>query len=57
MVPSSPMRLTTRHVAPMPLTFEALTQALDYVRRTPGTLRIVEVTDEGERLPAETVSP
>ena len=38
---------------PMPLTFEALTQALDYVRRTPSPLRVVEVTDEGERMPVE----
>ena len=38
---------------PMPLTFEALQQALDYVRRTPGTLRVVEVSDEGERVPVE----
>jgi len=38
---------------PMPLTFEALTQALAYVARTPGTLRVIEVTDEGERVLAE----
>src|SRR5689334_2405813 len=34
----------------MPLRFDTLEQALAYVARTPGTLRIVEVTDEGERL-------
>ena len=39
---------------PMPLAFEALQQALDYVRRTPGTLRVVEVDDDGERVPVET---
>ena len=38
---------------PVPLTFEALTPALDYVRRTPGPLRVVEVSDEGERLPVD----
>jgi hypothetical protein len=39
---------------PTPLTFEALQQALDYVRRTPGTLRVVEVDDDGERVPVDT---
>jgi hypothetical protein len=38
---------------PRPLTFEALTPALDYVRRTPGPLRVVEVSDEGERVPVD----
>ena len=38
---------------PRPLTFEALTPALDYVRRTPGPLRVVEVGDEGERVPVD----
>jgi len=42
---------------PMPLTFEALQQALDYVRRTPGTLRVVEVDDDGERVPVDTSAP
>ena len=42
---------------PMPLTFEALQQALAYVARTPGTLRVVEVTDEGERVPVDTATP
>ena len=36
---------------PMPLTFDTIDQALAYVARTPGTLRVVEVTDEGERVP------
>src|SRR3954453_18722953 len=38
---------------PMPLTFEALQQALDYVHRTPGTLRGVEGGDERGRVPVE----
>ena len=38
---------------PMPLRFDTLEQALDYARRTPGTLRVVEVTDTGERVPVE----
>jgi len=42
---------------PMPLTFEALTQALAYVAQTPGTLRVVEVTDEGERVPVDMSTP
>ena len=36
---------------PMPLRFDTLDQALAYVARTSGTLRIVEVTDAGERVP------
>ena len=38
---------------PMPLRFDTLEQALTYVGRTPGTLRIVEVDDEGERMRVE----
>ena len=38
---------------PMPLRFDTLDQALAYTYRTPGTLRIVEVTDAGERVPVE----
>ncbi len=38
---------------PMPLTFEALQQARAYVARTSGTLRVVEVSDEGERVPVD----
>ena len=41
----------------MPLRFDTLDQALAYTYRTPGTLRIVEVTDSGERLPVEAGSP
>ena len=36
-------------VVPTPLTFDTIDQALAYVARTAGTLRIVEVTDDGER--------
>jgi hypothetical protein len=39
---------------PMPLRFDTLEQARTYVTRTPGTLRIVEVTDDGERVPVDT---
>jgi hypothetical protein len=39
---------------PMPLRFDTLDQALAYTARAPGTLRIVEMDDEGERLPVET---
>ena len=38
---------------PMPPRFDTLDQALAYTYRTPGTLRIVEVTDTGERVPVE----
>ena len=40
-------------VVPTPLTFDTIDQALAYVARTPGTLRVVEVTDAGERVPVE----
>ena len=42
---------------PMPLRFDTLDQALAYVARTPGTLRIVQVTDDGERVPVDTATP
>ena len=42
---------------PMPLRFDTLEQARTYVTRTPGTLRIVEVTDDGERVPVDTSMP
>jgi hypothetical protein len=44
-------------VVPTPLTFDTIDQALAYVARTPGTLRVVEVTDEGERVPVDTSTP
>ena len=37
--------------------FDTLEQARTYVARTPGTLRIVEVTDDGERVPVDTSTP
>ena len=42
---------------PMPLTFDTIDQALAYVARTDGTLRVVEVDDEGERMPVDTATP
>ena len=42
---------------PTPLTLDTLDQALAYVARTDGTLRIVEVTDEGERVPVDMSTP
>ena len=47
------INVLTADAVPTPLTFEALTQVLDYVRRTPATLRVVEVSDEGERVPVD----
>ena len=47
------VRVFNADAVPMPLTFDTLDQALAYTYRTPGTLRIVEVTDSGERLPVE----
>ena len=41
-------------VVPTPLTFDTIDQALAYVARAPGPLRVVEVTDEGERVPVDT---
>ena len=38
---------------PMPLRFDTLEQALAYTLRAPGPLRIVEVADDGERVPVE----
>ena len=42
---------------PMPLKFDMLEQALTYTYRTPGTLRIVQVADGGERVPVDTSAP
>jgi hypothetical protein len=51
------VNVLTADAMPKPLTFEALTQALDYVRQTPGPLRVVEVSDEGERVPMDASTP
>ena len=42
---------------PMPLRFDTLEQARTYIARTLGTLRVVEVTDEGERVLAQVGTP
>ena len=36
---------------PMPLRFDTLEQARAYTYRTLGTLRVVEMADDGERVP------
>ena len=51
------VRVFNADAVPMPLRFDTLDQALAYTYRTPETLRVVEVTDEGERLPVETTTP
>ena len=48
------VKVLNADAVPMPLRFDTLEQALAYVARTPGTLRIVEVGDEGERVPVDT---
>jgi hypothetical protein len=48
------VRVFNADAVPMPLTFDTLQQALAYTLRSPGPLRAVEVTDEGERVPADT---
>ena len=42
---------------PMPLRFDTLERALAYTSHATGTLRIVEVGDEGERVPVDTATP
>jgi hypothetical protein len=42
---------------PMPLRFDTLERALAYTYRTPGTLRVVRVTDDGERVPVAAGAP
>ena len=42
---------------PMPLRLDTLEQARTYVVRTPGMLRIMQVTDDGERVPVDTSTP
>ena len=51
------VRVFNADAVPMPLTFDTIDRALAYVARTPGTLRIVEVDDEGERVPVGTGTP
>jgi hypothetical protein len=48
------VRVFNADAVPMPLTFDTLQQALAHTLRSPGPLRAVEVTDEGERVPADT---
>ena len=47
------VKVLNADAVPMPLRFDTLEQALAYVAQTPGTLRIVEVGDEGERVPVD----
>jgi hypothetical protein len=50
-----PVRVYNKDAVPMPLTFDALGAAQAYVgRNQPGAVRIVRVTDEGEREVVET---
>ena len=42
---------------PMPLRFDTLEQALAYVTRMPGALRVIEVDDKGERMPVDRSTP
>ena len=51
------VRVLNADAVPMPLRYDALQQALAYIQRTPGTLRIVEVADDGERVPVDTSAP
>jgi hypothetical protein len=49
-----PVKVFNKDAVPVPLTFEALGAAQAYVGRTqPGVVRIVRVTEEGEREVAE----
>ena len=45
------VRVFNADAVPMPLRFDTLEQALAYTLRAPGPLRIVEVTDDGGRMP------
>jgi hypothetical protein len=50
-----PVRIFNKDAVPMVLTFEALSAAQAYVgRNQPGAVRIVRVTDDGEREVVET---
>ena len=45
-----PVRVFDKDMVPMPLTFDALSAAQAYVgRNQPGAVRIVRVTEDGER--------
>ncbi len=44
-----PVRVFRHDLIPMPLTFESLNEALDFVARAAGEARVVRVTDEGDR--------
>ena len=46
------VRALNADAVPMPLRFDTLEQALAYVVRMPGTLRVVD-DDEGERMPVD----
>ena len=45
------VRVFNADAVPVPLRFDTLEQARAYTYRTPGTLRVVEVADDGERVP------
>jgi hypothetical protein len=47
------VRVFNADAVPMPLRFDTLEQALAYTLRAAGPLRVVEVTDAGERMPVE----
>ncbi len=50
-----PVRVFNEDAVPVPLTFDALSAAQAYVgRKQPGAVRIVRVTEEGEREVVET---
>jgi hypothetical protein len=50
-----PVRVFNKDAIPVPLTFDALSAAQAYVgRNQPGGVRIVHVTEEGEREVVET---
>jgi hypothetical protein len=51
------VNLLNADAVPMPLRFDTLEQALNYTYRTPGTLRIMQVTDDGERTLVDTSAP
>ena len=50
-----PVRVFNKDMVPLPLTFDALSAAQAYVgRNQPGAIRIVRVTEDGEREVVET---